>query len=219
MIYLLKTKINTGKLSVFSLKTSSDNLYHNDLIIMNVIIIKICYIVTLDRAINQRCNCVNKWKKRKQVGVMKEYRQVPAAVELIGIGWPVWGLACRLKAVALSNPRQDAEEVPSGFLKITQCAMVKRRSWVNIAICPCLHSSLTRHRTSTISRIKCERYIFLYRSVFICSLKFVNYVWLCFRLYLYVSIQQILQENLDILSFLIFEIQVCNCFSTEFKNS
>ena len=44
-----------------------------------------CCIVTLDRAVNQRCTCVNKQKKKwKQVGVMKEYRQVPAAVELVG---------------------------------------------------------------------------------------------------------------------------------------
>ena len=44
----------------------------------------LCYILTLDRAVNQRCTCVNKWKKkRKQVGVMKEYRQTTAAVELV----------------------------------------------------------------------------------------------------------------------------------------
>ena len=44
-----------------------------------------CCILTLDRAVNQRCTCVNKRKKKwKQVGVMKEYRQVPAAVELVG---------------------------------------------------------------------------------------------------------------------------------------
>ena len=44
-----------------------------------------CYILTLDRALNQRCTCVNKRKKKqKQVGVMEEYRQVPAAVELVG---------------------------------------------------------------------------------------------------------------------------------------
>ena len=45
----------------------------------------ICCILTLDRAVNQRCTCVNKQKKkRKQVDIMKEYRQVPAAVELVG---------------------------------------------------------------------------------------------------------------------------------------
>ena len=44
----------------------------------------LCYILTLVRAVNQRCTCVNKRKKkRKLAGVMKEYRQVPAAVELV----------------------------------------------------------------------------------------------------------------------------------------
>ena len=45
--------------------------------------------------------------KRKQVGVMKEYRQVPAAVELVGDR--------KIKVMAsdprLSKPSQDAEEV------------------------------------------------------------------------------------------------------------
>ena len=44
-----------------------------------------CYILTLDRAVNQRCTCVNKRKKKqKQVGLMKEYRQMLAAVESVG---------------------------------------------------------------------------------------------------------------------------------------
>ena len=44
-----------------------------------------CYILTLDRAVNQRCTCVNKRKKKqKEASVMKEYRLVPAAVELVG---------------------------------------------------------------------------------------------------------------------------------------
>ena len=45
----------------------------------------VCVILTLDRAVNQRCTCVNKPKKmRKQVSVIKEYWQVPVAVELFG---------------------------------------------------------------------------------------------------------------------------------------
>ena len=44
-----------------------------------------CYILTFERAVNQRYTCVNKrLKKRKQVGLMKEYGQMPAAVELVG---------------------------------------------------------------------------------------------------------------------------------------
>ena len=44
----------------------------------------LCYILTLDWAVNQRYTCVNKQKKQKQVGVMKEYRQMPVAVESVG---------------------------------------------------------------------------------------------------------------------------------------
>ena len=100
----------------------------------------------------KRCTGVNKRKKkREQVDVMKEHRQMLVAVEEVGWGSPEGEPACRLRAVAhsdlqLSNPSQDVKEVPSGFLEITQSAMVKRRSWVNIAVCPCLHSSLTHHR-------------------------------------------------------------------------
>ena len=40
--------------------------------------------MTHDWAINQGCTCVNKQKKKqKQVGVMKEYRQVLVAFELV----------------------------------------------------------------------------------------------------------------------------------------
>ena len=115
-----------------------------------------CCILTLDWAVNQRCTCVNKQEKKwKQMGIMKEYRLMPAAIDAVGQeGQSENQLAdseCFLRAVTLSepwlsNPSQDVKEVLSGFLKITQCAMVKRRSWVNIAVCPCLHPSLTHHR-------------------------------------------------------------------------
>ena len=108
------------------------------------------YILTLDRAVNQRCTCINKRKKkRKQVGIMKEYRQMLVAVELVGHRKPAslqTENAVALSDPRLSNPSHGAEEVLSGFLKITQHPMVKRRSWVNIAVCPCHHSSLTHHR-------------------------------------------------------------------------
>ena len=40
-----------------------------------------CSILTLDWAVNQRCTCVNKRKKKRK---MKVYRQMPAAVEAVG---------------------------------------------------------------------------------------------------------------------------------------
>ena len=87
---------------------------------------------------------------------MKEYRQMLAAVEWVGDrkarmttslqteNAPLGETA--LSEPRLSNPSQEAEEVLSWFSKIKQRAMVKRRSWVNIAVCPCLHSSLAHHR-------------------------------------------------------------------------
>ena len=50
------------------------------------------------------------------MGVMKEYKQVPTAAKSVVTGRSEYRPACRLRAVALSNPRlsnpsQDAEEV------------------------------------------------------------------------------------------------------------
>ena len=75
-----------------------------------------------------------------------------------------------LRAVALGDPRlsnrsRDAEEELSGFLKITPRAMVKRRSWVSIAVCPSLPHLSHTIETSNISRIKCVRYIFIKKCV------------------------------------------------------
>ena len=42
------------------------------------------YILTFDRTVNQRCTCVYKQKKkRKQVGVIKEYKQMLVFVESV----------------------------------------------------------------------------------------------------------------------------------------
>ena len=83
---------------------------------------------------------------------MTESRHMPVAVESVGDrkAWVRTSLQTKnapLEATALNEPRlsnlsQDAEEVLSGFLKITQRAMVRSRSWVNIPVCPCLYPSL-----------------------------------------------------------------------------
>ena len=150
-----------------------------------------CCILTLDRADNQRCTCVNKRKKkRKQVGIMKEYRQVPVAFELVG-DWNArvrarlqtegcWATPSKMR---LSNPIQDAEEVLSGFLKI--------RSWVNIAVCPCLHLSLTHNRNiNPLENKVCEIHIFIKKCVLFIywssSFMFNNvtaYICICIKVY------------------------------------
>ena len=67
-----------------------------------------------------------------------------------------------------------------------KCCYGRRRTWgqySSLSLSPAhpLHTT-----TITLSRIKWE-IIFLKRSVFVCSLKFVYYFWLCFCLYLYYS--------------------------------
>ena len=84
----------------------------------------LCCILTLDRDVNQRRTSVNKQKKtRKQVGVMKEYGQVPAAVELVG-DWEA-----RVRASLQSDgcgPQRPPVEQPQPRCG-KSAAMVKRR--------------------------------------------------------------------------------------------
>ena len=87
----------------------------------------------------KRCTCVNKRKKkRKQVGVMKEYRQLLAAVELVGDR----KASLQTKSCDLQRPPVEQPQPRCG----RSAAIVRRRIWVNIAVCPCLYSSLTHHR-------------------------------------------------------------------------
>ena len=103
-----------------------------------------CCILTLDRAVNQRCASVNKRKKkRKQMTVMKEYRQVPAAVELVG------DRKARMKASLQTEscgPQRPPDEQPEPRC-VRSAAMAQKRSWINIAVCSCLHSCPTHNRT------------------------------------------------------------------------
>ena len=100
----------------------------------------------------KKCTFVNKRKKkRKQVGVMKEYRQVPAAVELVrnrkarvraslqtkGCG-PQWPLVEELWPRCRRSNKWVLEDNTACY--------GQEKSWVNIAISPCLHSSLTHDR-------------------------------------------------------------------------
>ena len=116
--------------------------------------------MTLDQALNQRCTYVNKRKKkRKHVGVMKEYRQVPAAVELFG------DRKARVRASLQTEgcgPQQLPVEQPQPRCE-RSAVMVRGRSWVNIAVCPYLHSSLTYHRN--IENKVWEIHIFIKKRV------------------------------------------------------
>ena len=72
-------------------------------------------------------------------------------------------------------------------------AMVRRTWGQYVAVCPRLQLSSHTQPTSTLSRIKSERYIFIKKRVrsFIEAVLIVDYVSACFCLYMYTrSIQQ-----------------------------
>ena len=61
-----------------------------------------------------------------------------------------------------------------------------RKKYCCVSIAVCHHLQLISHTqpTSTLSRIKCERYIFIKKCVR-SFIEVCHYCWLCFRLYLY----------------------------------
>ena len=93
-----------------------------------------------DRAVNQWCT--KRKKKRKQVDVMKEYRQMPAAIELVEDRKARGRASLQSKCCSPQRPPVEQPQPRCG----RSAAMVKRRSWVTITVCPCLRSSLTHHR-------------------------------------------------------------------------
>ena len=107
-----------------------------------------CYKLTLNRAVNQnmhRCRKVE--EQRKQVGVRKLYNQVSRRFESVGASdRGLWALS----DPRLSNSSQDAKEV-----------LLWSRKNLGQYSSPSL-SPLISHTTNiTLSKIKCERVIYL----------------------------------------------------------
>ena len=74
--------------------------------------------------------------------VMKEYTQVPAAVKLVGDRNARVRTSLQIEGY---GPQRLPVEQPKPRCG-RNAAMVKRRTWVNIIVCPCLHSSLIHNR-------------------------------------------------------------------------
>ena len=91
----------------------------------------------------KRCTCVNKWKKSrsrwalgKNIGRCSQGRRGSRRQECQSENQLAdWGLWPQRPPVEQPKPRCGRS-----------AAMVKRRTWVNIAVCPCRYSSLTHHR-------------------------------------------------------------------------
>ena len=78
--------------------------------------------------------------------------------------------------------------VNHGWAALPECersAAIVRRTWGQyVAVCPRLQLTSHTQETSTLSRIKCERYIFIKK----CVRSFIevhHYCWLFLRIYLY----------------------------------
>ena len=101
-------------------------------------------------------------------------------LESVGDKVPAWEPAADWGLCVLSDPRLS-----------NPAKMRKKYCWVNIAVCPCLHSPLT-HKTNINPFENKVWEIYFYKEV--CSFVYWSrdYCWLCFRIYLnmYVAIQQ-----------------------------
>ena len=139
----------------------------------------------------KRCTCVNKQTNSETGASGRRYRNITLTC---GCGWIRWwwqmfrfqfqlelGTRCRIE-----SQRQTEGFGPSvthGWAAQPECersaAMVARRTLGQfVAVCPRLQLTSHTQPTSTLSRIKCERYIFIKK----CVRSFIevrHYVWLC----------------------------------------
>ena len=125
----------------------------------------------------KRFTCVNKQKNSGSRWVLENnITRCPGRFESVGDRMPVWEPACRLRALRPS--------VTHGWA--TQAKMWKKccygwgRTWVNIAVRPCLHSFLTHNKHHLFENKVWEIYIFIKKCI--CSLLKSSLLVDCFRM-------------------------------------
>ena len=124
----------------------------------------------------KRCTCVNKPKKSGSRWTLRKNKdRVSAAVSQSETGMPKWESACR----GLGSEWPTVEQLQPRYER--SAAMVKRRTLINIAVCPCLHSSLTHNRTSPF-RKSSVRDLYFCKEVYSFVHWSRHYCWLCFPL-------------------------------------
>ena len=130
-------------------------------------------------------------EQRKQVGMRQLYNQVPQMAWVssswswsqLGDKMPAWESACRLRACGPQWPTVEQSQLRWG----RNAAMVRRTLGQYVAVYSRLQLTSHTQPTSTLSRIKCERNIFIKKCV--CSfIEVRHYCWLCFRIYLYMYV-------------------------------
>ena len=125
--------------------------------------------------------CKKVEEQQKQVGVSQLYNQVPQTAWVssswswsqLGDRMPAWESACRLRACGPHWPTVEQPQPRWG----RSAAMARRTLGQYVAVCPRLQLTSHTQPTSTLSRIKCESYIFIKK----CVRSFIevrHYVWL-----------------------------------------
>ena len=135
---------------------------------------------------------------RKQVNVGQLYNQVPQTAWVScssSWSWSQLGTRCRIE-----SQRQTecfGPSVTHGWAAHPECgrsAAMVRITWGQyVSVCPRLPLTSHTQPTLTLSRIKCERYIFIKKCVR-SFIEFRHCVWLCSVyiciMHMYVAIQQ-----------------------------
>ena len=144
-----------------------------------------CNILTLDRAINQEIHlCKSAEEQRKQVGIKQKYNQDTDGLsqfelESVGDKMPNWEPAADRGLWALNDPLLRN---PAKMKK--KCCYGQKNLGQFVAVC--LRLQLTSHtqETSTLSRIKRERYVFTKK----CVHSFIEVCILCLIMFLLVYV-------------------------------
>ena len=109
----------------------------------------------------KRCTCVTKRKNSGSRWTLgNDISWCPGGLSSVETVMPKWEPACRLRAL---GPQWPTVEQPQPRWR--SAAMVKRRTWVNIAVCPCLQLISHTQQNIILSKKRCERFIFLYSFV------------------------------------------------------
>ena len=169
----------------------------------------LCNILTLDRAINQEMHLCN-----SETGASgQRYRNITLTC---GCGWIRCRCVCPQEAgrhqtgatdglrefkFQAVGDRMPAEWEPAldrglgpsvthGWAAQPECersaAMVRRTLGQYVAVCPCLQLTSHTQETPTLSRIKCERYIFIKKRV--CFVHWSSSLFVSAYIFIYVYV-------------------------------
>ena len=104
--------------------------------------------MTLDWAVNQEMHLCNKRKNSGSRWTLgNNISWCPGGSTSAETGMSKWEPACRGL-----GPQRPTVEQPQQICE-RSVAIDKRKTWVDIAVCPCLHSSLAYNRTSHFRKL------------------------------------------------------------------